>query len=97
MARREFDLIIWGATGFTGQLVAEYLAQNYGVGGDLNWAIGGRNQDKLEQVRTDCLAPDQREQLPLVIADSADRLVQHVGFPLAVLECGDHAVEHFEA
>ena len=73
MARREFDLIIWGATGFTGQLVVEYLAQNYGVGGDLNWAIGGRNQDKLEQVRTDCLAPDQREQLPLVIADSADQ------------------------
>jgi short subunit dehydrogenase-like uncharacterized protein len=57
MARREFDLIIWGATGFTGQL----------------WAIGGRNRDKLEQVRTDCLAPDQREQLPLVIADSADQ------------------------
>ena len=48
MTKREFDLIIWGATGFTGQLVVEYLAQNYGVGGDLNWAIGGRSRGKLD-------------------------------------------------
>ena len=39
MATREFDLVIWGATGFTGQLVVEYLAQNYGVDGELRWAI----------------------------------------------------------
>ena len=33
-AQPEFDLIVYGATGFTGRLVAEYLAQQYGVGGD---------------------------------------------------------------
>ena len=30
----EFDIIVYGATGYTGRLVAEYLAQRYGVGGD---------------------------------------------------------------
>ncbi len=48
---REFDIIVWGATGFTGQLVAEYLLEKYGVGGELTWAIGGRNEAKLEKVR----------------------------------------------
>ena len=46
MAKREFDVIVWGATGFTGRLVAEYLAENYGVVGKLKWAIGGRNPGK---------------------------------------------------
>ncbi|MFT6890732.1 MAG: short subunit dehydrogenase-like uncharacterized protein, partial [Halioglobus sp.] len=45
MKKREFDIIIWGATGFTGRLVAEYLVDTYGVEGDLLWAIAGRNQD----------------------------------------------------
>ena len=49
--KREFDLIVWGATGFTGQLVVEYLVQTYGVDGDLRWAIAGRNRSKLEAVR----------------------------------------------
>ena len=42
----EFDIIVYGASGFTGRLVAEYLAAKYG-GGDLKWAIAGRDLDKL--------------------------------------------------
>jgi len=72
MAKREFDLIIWGATGFTGQLVVAYLTRTYGVGGELHWAIAGRSREKLEQVRHDCLDSALHEQLPLVIADSGD-------------------------
>ena len=72
MAKREFDLIIWGATGFTGQLVVAYLTRTYGVGGELHWAIAGRSREKLEQVRHDCLDAALHEQLPLVIADSGD-------------------------
>jgi short subunit dehydrogenase-like uncharacterized protein len=72
MARKKFDIIIWGATGFTGQLVVQYLSDNYGVGGSLRWAIAGRNQQKLEQLRTHCLPKDQRELLPVIIADSQD-------------------------
>ena len=45
---REFDIIIWGATGFTGKLVVEHLYKNYGINKGLKWAIGGRSQAKLE-------------------------------------------------
>jgi short subunit dehydrogenase-like uncharacterized protein len=68
--KREFDVIVWGASGFTGALVVEYLAQTYGVDGELRWAIAGRNRQKLESVRHTCLAAAQREQLPILLADS---------------------------
>lgn len=44
---RELDLIVFGATGFTGRLVAEYI-KGSGDAGRLRWAIAGRNRDKLE-------------------------------------------------
>ena len=40
---RAYDVIVWGATGFTGRLVAEYLLERYGIGGELRWAMAGRN------------------------------------------------------
>jgi short subunit dehydrogenase-like uncharacterized protein len=72
--KREFDLIIWGASGFTGKLTAEYLLGRYGIGGELNWAIGGRNQAKLEAVRKAMgeetgVASDE---LPIIVGDSQD-------------------------
>jgi short subunit dehydrogenase-like uncharacterized protein len=70
MEQRDFDVIVWGASGFTGALVVEYLAQTYGVDGTLRWAIAGRNREKLETVRNACLAAAQREQLPILLADS---------------------------
>lgn len=72
MSVREFDVIVWGATGFTGRLVVEYLVERYGVEGPLRWAIAGRNRDKLEAVRSACLASAQRDSLPILLADSAD-------------------------
>ncbi len=65
---REFDLIIWGASGFTGRLVAEYLYHNYGVNQEVKWAMAGRNKEKLEQVRTEVAG----NEVPLVLADSHD-------------------------
>ena len=44
--KREYDIIIWGATGFTGRLVAEYLHLNYNSN-NLKWAIAGRDKQKL--------------------------------------------------
>ena len=64
---RTYDIILFGATGFTGRLVAEYLFQKYGCGQDLKWAIAARNQEKLQQVRQE-LDPE----LPLLTADSHD-------------------------
>jgi len=67
--KKEFDVIIWGATGFTGRLVAEYYLAHYGVDGDLKWAMGGRSQSKLEAVRKELGDPN----VPLVVADSHDK------------------------
>jgi len=64
---REFDLILWGASGFTGRLVAEHLSRNAGKR-KLRWAVGGRNRDKLEAVLREIGAP----KLPIVLADSHD-------------------------
>jgi short subunit dehydrogenase-like uncharacterized protein len=69
MSAKEFDIVIHGATGFTGRLVIEYLLQRYPAGSGLRWAMGGRNADKLAQVRDAVKAPADT---PLVVTDSAD-------------------------
>ncbi|MEL7208470.1 MAG: saccharopine dehydrogenase NADP-binding domain-containing protein, partial [Actinomycetota bacterium] len=66
---REFDVVVWGATGFTGRLVAEYLLDRYGVEDDLSWAIGGRSAERLAAVRED-LGPGAAA-LELVVGDAA--------------------------
>ena len=70
MANKTFDLVVLGATGFTGRLVVEYLLQHYPNGGALRWAMGGRSADKLAAVRDEIGAPADT---PLVLTDSADR------------------------
>ncbi len=70
MNNREFDIVVWGATGFTGCLVAEYLCKRYGVGGDLRWCIAGRNEDKLQTLRQ--TLGDAAASLEILVADSAD-------------------------
>jgi short subunit dehydrogenase-like uncharacterized protein len=66
---REFDLVVFGASGFTGRLVAEYLFGRYGVGRSLRWALAGRSRERLEEVRMAIGAP---EALPLLVADAGD-------------------------
>ncbi len=65
---RQYDLVLFGATGFTGGLTAEYLAVNAPEG--LRWALVGRNRGKLEGVRAR-LAPEAPEP-DLVEADASD-------------------------
>lgn len=65
----EFDIIVYGATGFTGRLVAEHLAKRYGLGGEVKWAMAGRSADKLAAVRDEIGAPAET---PLVVADASD-------------------------
>ena len=64
---KEFDIVVHGATGFTGRLVIEYLLTRTGTG--LRWAMGGRSLDKLAAVRDEVGAPADT---PLVVTDSAD-------------------------
>ncbi|WP_294191142.1 saccharopine dehydrogenase NADP-binding domain-containing protein [uncultured Sphingomonas sp.] len=63
--QREFDVIVYGATGYTGRLVAEYLAQTYPTG--VRWAMAGRSMAKLEAVRAEMGVPAD---VPLVTADA---------------------------
>lgn len=65
----EFDIIVYGATGFTGRLVAEHLAKQYGVGGEVKWAMAGRSLEKLRAVRDEIGAP---KDTPLIVADAGD-------------------------
>lgn len=65
----EFDLIVYGASGFTGRLVAEYLSLRYGSGGEVRWAMAGRDAAKLAAVRDEIGAAAST---PLVIADASD-------------------------
>ena len=69
---RELDLVLFGATGFTGRLTAEYLARHAPDG--LRWGLAGRNPAKLEAVR-EHLADHRRRRLgdlPLLTADVTD-------------------------
>jgi short subunit dehydrogenase-like uncharacterized protein len=64
-----FDIVVYGATGFTGQLVAEYLASRYRNDSGLKWAMAGRSLDKLTVVRD---AIGASADLPLIVADASD-------------------------
>ena len=61
---KKYEIIVYGATGFTGQICCKYLRDNYT---DLVWAMAGRNGDKLEEIKSnlnlDC---------DVVVADGAD-------------------------
>jgi len=67
---REFDIVLWGATGATGRRAAHHLAARIGDSG-MRWAIGGRNRAKLEAVR-DTL-PGAGKTIRVLIGDSHDR------------------------
>ncbi len=63
---REFEVVVYGASGFTGRLVAEYLQREYGA--NAAWAMAGRDQTKLEAIRSEIGAS-----APIVVASASDR------------------------
>jgi short subunit dehydrogenase-like uncharacterized protein len=66
---KKFDIVVYGATGFTGQLVAEYLAARYKNDKELRWAMAGRSLEKLKSVRD---AIGAAADTPLIVADASD-------------------------
>jgi len=67
---KQFDVVVWGATGFTGQIVVAYLLEVYGASSEnLRWAVAGRDEAKLSQVQKTLGA----EEVPRLLADSGDR------------------------
>lgn len=70
---RKFDIIIFGATGYTGKMCAIYMAKQYGMDKNIKWAIAGRRKSALEDIRNELLVHDKELiNLPVVIADSSD-------------------------
>mgnify|MGYP006083734293 CR=1 FL=1 len=69
MNDKNFDVVIYGATGFTGKLVVEYMLNQYGNDQTISWAMAGRSQEKLIAVR-DALGVSSK--VPLLTVDSND-------------------------
>ena len=66
--RREYDVVVYGATSFVGQILCRYLTRRHGAVGKLRWAIAGRDLTKLDEV-----ARATGADVPRVVADAADR------------------------
>ncbi len=71
MATKKFDIVIFGATSFVGQILTEYLFQHIGLSRKIKWAIAGRSEAKLNELR-DSLG-EKAVKLPIIVADSHDR------------------------
>jgi hypothetical protein len=68
---RVFDIVLFGATGFTGKMCAVYIARKYGS--SFKWAIAGRRRDALEQLRDELtLIDNSLKDLSIIIADSSN-------------------------
>ena len=55
---KEYDFVVYGATGFTGKLVVEYLVRKYSNNSQIKWALAGRNLEKLESVAVSKNVPE---------------------------------------
>ena len=70
MSEREFDVIVFGASGYTGKLVAEYMGKEYGNDESISWAIAGRNKDKLSSVKKHL---NLNERVSIIEVDSTNK------------------------
>ena len=66
---KEYDFVVYGATGFTGKLVVEYLVEKYSNSPEITWALAGRSLEKLESVVDSKNVP---EGIGLLVVDSND-------------------------
>src|ERR1700759_2759197 len=66
-AEKELDVIVYGATGYTGRLVAEHLLRTYGANGEVRWGMAGRSAEKLSEIRCLIVAPSN---IPPIVGDA---------------------------
>ena len=71
-----FDIIVFGATSFAGQILCRYLVERHGIDGELRWAVAGRNPEKLERVASETGADVERIVAEASSADDMARLVE---------------------
>jgi len=69
-SNKQYDLVVFGATSFVGQILTTYLIEHLGTNSDISWAIAARSTAKLTELRDSY--GDSASQLPMIIADSHD-------------------------
>lgn len=69
-AETTYDLVVFGATSFVGQILTRYLLDAYGVGQSVEWAIAGRSESKLNTLKSGLGEP--AKDLPVILADASD-------------------------
>ena len=69
-SNKQYDLVVFGATSFVGQILTTYLIEHLGTNSDISWAIAARSTAKLTELRDSY--GDSANQLPMIIADSHD-------------------------
>lgn len=70
MSQAQFDVVVFGATSFVGQILCQYLTDTYGIDGELRWAAAGRSESKLAAVKAELGAA--ANDLTLLVADAGD-------------------------
>jgi short subunit dehydrogenase-like uncharacterized protein len=70
MIKKEFDVIVFGASSFVGQILVQYLWNRHGLNGEVKWAIAGRDSDKLKALKSKL--GDQAQALPTLIANASN-------------------------
>jgi len=92
MPNRDYDVVLYGASGFTGRQTAQYFAEK-AQPGEARWAIAGRNREKLEAVKTrigaaardaDVLVADSRDQTAIDDIVSRTRVILSAAGPFAL-------------
>lgn len=112
MSAKKYDVVVWGATGFTGKWVAKHLFDTYGCDQKaLKWAIAGRSQTKLEEVATfmgdadsnvDQLLADSNDEASLIkLTSNTKAIISTVGpyayyGSLLVKVCAEHGVHYVD-
>jgi len=68
MKKKEFDVIVFGASSFVGQILVQYLWKRHGLNGEIKWAIAGRDADKLAVLKN--RLGEQARELPTILANA---------------------------
>jgi len=68
MTTAKYDIVIFGATSFVGQILVGYMMQEYGANSQLKWAIAGRSQEKLDEVKVKYNA----QEIDLILANASN-------------------------
>lgn len=69
---RKYDIVLFGATSFVGEILTAYMLEQHPLDGELKWAVAGRSENKLEQLKASFGV--EAATLPIIVADTRDEV-----------------------